>query len=217
LPAGLDPKETLARLISLHRQHNYTELSQLVLSEHRRGVIDLLLALDDFAAANRRLCDYLREDVDLDLAQAVDQAYLLDDLTPYVGPRLAIFSGQVELLDQRTAGDEATVSFSAGQRVPASSVRLQRIDGRWQYDPGGVSDHLAPAFRDMAGGLDLVLAELRTGRLSDAELRAGPDLLVQRVMAGLRRGVSLLSKAQVTTDAAGKPDTQPTCLSPSGE
>jgi hypothetical protein len=202
-PAGPGPRLTLVRLTELRAGHKYRDMTALVVPERAQQVESFLMALDDFLAANGRLGNWLCDHGAVGLAQTIDQSYVADDLRIYAGEDLGIFSRHVELLDAQIDADEATVSYTAGERVPAQRVRMRRVDGTWRYDPGpGYSEHLPVAFHDLARGLDQMLTELETGRISDADLRGSPDVFLEKVQARLRRGVSLLSKAQAA--AAGK-------------
>jgi hypothetical protein len=195
-PAG-GPRQTLLRLVELRDQHKYREMPALIVPHRGKPVVDFLMAVDDFLASNRRLCNWLRDHVGVGLSQIIDQSYVVDDLGTYAGEDLAIFSKHVELLDDAIHDHLATVSFTVESRLPAKWARLCRLDGSWRYDPGPqLSEHLPAAFRELARGLDLVLTELESGRIPMQELSARPELLMEKVKARLRRGVNLLSKAR---------------------
>ena len=202
-PAELGPRATLVRLMDLRAGHKYREMPALIVPERAPEVEDFLLALDDFIAANGRLGNWLGAHGAVGLAQTVDQSYVVDDLSIYANEDLSIFSRQVELLDAHVAGDQATVSFTLGGRVPAKRAHLRKVDNTWRYDPGpGYSEHLPAAFHDLARGLDQMRAELEGGRVSEADLRGSPEAFLEKVQARLRRGVNLLSKAQAAATAA---------------
>ena len=202
-PAPLGPRATLVQLIELRTGHKYREMSPLIVPGQAAQVVDFFLSLDDFLAANGRLGDWLSDHGAVGLAQTIDQSYVADDLATYAGEDLGIFSRRVELLDALVAGDQATVSFTVANRVPAHHARLRRIDAIWRYDAGqGYSPDLPAAFHDLARALDELRGELEHGRISEAELHGSPDVFLEKVQARLRRGVALLSKAQAA--AAGK-------------
>jgi hypothetical protein len=195
-PAG-GPRQTLLRLVELRDQHKYREMPALIVPHRGKPVVDFLMAVDDFLASNRRLCNWLRDRVGVGLSQIIDQSYVVDDLGVYAGEDLAVFSKHVDLLDDAIHDDLATVSYTVESRLPARWARLRKLDGSWRYDPGPqLSEHLPAAFRELARGLDLVLTELEGGRIPAEEVSANPDLLVEKVKARLRRGVNLLSKAR---------------------
>lgn len=184
LPA-VSPRETVARLIEARRTGAYQAMTPLIVPARAADVLTTLVAVDDFLSANQQLCDLVRDKVGLGLAQTIDQsfrAYYLD-----------IFSKYVELLDEQIAGDDATVSFTVDGHLPALHAHLRIVAGSWRYDPGpGDYMQLADAFGRMARGLRQVVAEIESGRLSAAQLRDDPELLVREVDIRLRPGVKLL-------------------------
>lgn len=191
------PKIVLQRLLDHRGRHRYHDLAALVVPPRGSEVLNVLMAVDEFLAANGRLCDWIRTHVAVGLAQTIDQSYVLDDLSDYAGDDLGVFSRRVTLLDAAVGDTVATVGYTVEGRVPAKCARLRVIGGQWLYDPGPpVSEHLPAAFRDMARGLDLVLAELEAGRITRQQLLDTPEVLQEKVIARLRRGVTLLSKAQ---------------------
>lgn len=199
------PKIVLQRLLDHRTLHRYHDLAALVVPPRGSEVLNVLMAVDEFLAANGRLCDWIRTHVAVGLAQTIDQSYVLDDLADYAGDDLGVFSRRVTLLDEAVGDSAATVGYTVEGRVPAKCVRLRVIGGQWLYDPGPpVSEHLPAAFRDMARGLDLVLAELEAGRITRQQLLDTPEVLQDKVIARLRRGVTLLSKAQAAR-LAGRP------------
>lgn len=200
--SAISPRDTLVRLIELRVARQYRELTPLVVPGRGDDVVQFLMAVDDFLAANHRLCDWLRDHVGLGLSQIIDQSYVADDLALYAGEDLGLFSRQVELLDVAVEAEQATIAFTIAERLPARHARLRKSEGVWRYDPGPrFSDDLPTAFHELARGLESVLADLEYGRLSADALSGSPELLMEKVKARLRRGVNLLSKAQA---AAGR-------------
>lgn len=196
-PTQRGPRDTLARLIELRHARHYDAMAELIVAPRRHEVTRALLAVDEFMAANVRLCVWIRDHVGVGLAQTIDQGYIADDLGPYLGESLGVFSREVELLDEIIDQRQATVAFVVGRTLPARDARLQRVRTRWRFDPEPLdADRLAAAFRDLARGLDEVVAELESGRLATAELQADPTRLINKVKARLRRGVNMLSRAQ---------------------
>ena len=201
-PATLGPRATLERLSELRQQRQYRELPALIVPQHGENVMKFVMAVDEFLAANRRLCEWLRDHAGLGLSQTIDQSYVADDLVVYAGEDLGLFSQHVELLEDAVVADQATVTYTVENRLPAKRARLRQVAGAWRYDPGGACpDELPAAFRDMARGLESLLAELEHRKLDVAPLRDDPELLMEKVKARLRRGVGLLSKAQAARSA----------------
>lgn len=195
--ADLGPLETARRLIELRRGHRYHDLEALVAPADADALVKSLIAIDAFLTANQRLCTYVREHIGVGLAQTIDQAYVVDDLSLYAGDDLALFSRDVELLDATRARDDATVSFTVSGRLPAHFARLRLAGNTWRFAPAKpIEPRFAEAMHDMARGLELVVSEIESGRVSTAELHREPERLVELVKSRLRRGVGLLSKAQ---------------------
>ena len=196
-PAAADPRATVQRLIKLRNEQNYNELATLVIAPRGRDVVRFLLGLDEFAAANSRLCTWIRDNIGPGLSQTIDQSYVADDLAVYAGDDLGVFSRNIELLDAARDGEQATVSYTATERLPARRVHLRLVGGHWRLDPQEtLSAKLPAAFRDMAAALDQVRAYLQRGGIPPAELRRSPDKLMELVKNRLHRGVALLSKAR---------------------
>lgn len=182
---ALSPRQTLTRMLAIHGSGEYQKLEPLVCPGRTAEIAATLSAVDDFLTANRLLCDYLRDNVGLGLAQTVDQSFLSHNL--------GVFSPYIELLDETIDGDTARVSFVVDEQLPAKRATLRRVDGVWRYDPGpGYDPRLPKAFHRMARGLRLVLDDLKRGRLSVEQIRDDPELLMEEVRVRLLPGVKML-------------------------
>lgn len=191
------PRDALQELIKLRELHQYDRMQALIVPQHANAAVETLMAVDEFLAANQRLCAWLRDNVGIGLAQSIDQSYLGDDLGFYLCNSMNLFARDVEFLDDTISGDQAHIAFIAGGRMPAEHVLLRRIAGKWVYDPGRpLPGGFADAFRDMARGLDNLVTDLESGRIPLQEVRDNRDWLMDKVEARLRRGVRLLSKAR---------------------
>ncbi len=200
------PRATLERLIALRSESKYRELVPWLAPPSGAAVAEVLRAVDEFLAANRRLCTWVRDRVGIGLAEAIDQGYIADELSTYLGGSMSLFGRAVVLLDETVDGDVARVSFTVGGRLPAEQALLRRHAGLWRYDPQATLNPLVnEAFLDMARALDALRSELEAGRPPPEELRRNRDKLMDKVQARLRRGVSLLNKAQ----AGGRPPDAP--------
>jgi hypothetical protein len=197
----------MEELCALRRDQRYVDLTALIVPESSDAVVRFVRAVDEFLAANRRLCDWLAEHAGFGLGQTIDQSYLADDLRAYAGEDLGVLSRHVELLDEAVVGDRATVTYAVEERMPAGRARLRKVGGVWRFDPGaGCPEELPAAMSDMARGLDTLRGELESGALAIEPLRDDPELLIEKVKARLRRGVNLLSKAEAArTGRASEP------------
>jgi len=185
--SGGTPSETLNRLLAAREQRAYRDIKSLIVPEHAEEVISYLMAVDDFLFANRELCDYVRNEVGLGLAQNIDQSY-------FAG-MIDVFSPYVKILDEIIEGDMATVSFQVNDKLPVKRARLRRVGGVWLYEPGpGYTPQLPQAFLRMAHGLRQTLQEIKCGRLSPRALRDDPELLAREVQVRLQSGVDLLKR-----------------------
>jgi hypothetical protein len=206
-PAGLEPHAAAARLLALWQERRHAELRPLLAPASAAAVLDFLLALDDFADANRRLCGWLRDEVGLGLAHAIDQSYVLDELALYAGPELGLFGRDVELLDVHVADGRALVSYAIPAGLVAYAARFERRgDGGWQLAASSEqAELLRAAFADMATGVSELEAELAAGRYPPSRMRDDPEWLIEKTKARLRRGVGLLSRAAAAAQPASAP------------
>lgn len=183
--AALSPRQVVERLIEVRSRSAFQEMMPLIVAPRAGEIVTMLVAIQDFLAANHALCEHVRREIGLGLADAIDHR----DLAYEMG----IFSSYVRVLDEHIDGDTAIVTFTVDGRLPAREAELRRIGGRWQYDPGpGDFQQLSEAFNRMARGLRQVTEELQTGRLTTAEVRANPEKLFEEVRVRLMPGVKLL-------------------------
>jgi hypothetical protein len=193
----VSPKETVARLIRAREANDYHGMTPLIVPERAADVVNTLVAVDDFLNASQQLCDLVRREVGLGLAETIDQSGRAQYLD--------IFSKYVELLDETSTGKTATVSFTVDGQLPARETRLRLVDGTWRYDPGpGDYKRLAEAHQRMARGLRQTIDEIRGGRLSPQELRDQPEKLVEEVRVRLLPGVQLLPAPPSTAPDGGE-------------
>jgi hypothetical protein len=185
-PAG--PKATIERLVTLRAAGDLAAMRDLIVPQRAAELVVTLTAVDEFLAANRRLCEIVRREIGSGLAASIDQrryAYFLD-----------VFSPHVRVLDETLAGDRASVAYLVNEQLPARRTELVRIGGRWRYDPGaGDYEQLAAAFRRMAYGLRQTIAELESGDLAAADIRRQPELLLDDIRMRLLPGVKMLPQA----------------------
>jgi hypothetical protein len=189
------PRETISRLIAARDQRQYQVMRELTVPEHAQDVVATLAAVDDFLSANEQLCNLVRSEIALGVADAIDQGQL--------AYHLDIFSRCVKLLDESVTGDEAEVSFLVDERLPARHAHLRRVGGQWRYDPGaGEFTKLGEAFERMAYGLRQVLDGLHRGQLSTERFRHNPQELIDEVRIRLLPGVKLLPQGPDSADGS---------------
>lgn len=182
------PREVVQQLIALRQAGAYPDMKPLIVPERVTEVINTLVAVQDFLGANDQLCELVRREVGGGLSQTIDRGRLAYDLD--------IFSRYVELLDERVAGDVATVGFLVDGQVPPRHAALRRCGQAWCYDPGpGDYRRLADAFERLARGLRQTADEIRSGRLPASALREDPDRLAEELAVRLLPGVKLLPPA----------------------
>jgi hypothetical protein len=185
---GDSPRVVIQRLIALRAAQDYPALSGWIVPEHAAAVVKTLIAVDDFLAANARLRDYVRDHIGTNAALRIDQSERREHLD--------VFSRDVRLLDETSAGDSACVTFTVAGRAPVCRATLRRAGGIWRYDPGpGFSESLPEAFHSMARGLDQTLQALKLGKLDRAEIRRNPEPLLVEIETRLLPGAKLLGTA----------------------
>jgi len=190
------PLETIQQLISARSTSTYERFRDLVVPGQAEGLIRTLSAIDQFLVRNRELCNYVREHFDYGTARMIDQSYLAS--------MLEVFSDDVRLVAERIEGRQAFVSFMVGNRLPLRRARLVLLDGSWRYDPGtGFDPQIPRAFREMARGLEWVLADLKSGRIDAARVRDDPRVLAHEVMLRLTPGVKLLPAGAASRPGGG--------------
>lgn len=179
------PLDTLRRILQLRDERRYDALADWIVPQRSAAVVSTLVAMDEFLAANERLCEVVRDHIGIGVAEHVDQGHFARNLD--------IFSPHIEFLDTVIEGERARIAFLVDGRLPARQAELVRSGKRWCYDPGpGYSEQLPAAFRRMARGLDTLVQDMRTGRLPPAELRENPQRLMDEVRLRLLPGVKML-------------------------
>lgn len=186
------PLDVARRLIEFRRQRQYEQLYSCIIRAEQHHVVKFLMAVDEFIAANKRLCDYVRENISVALADAIDYAHLAGNLD--------LFSDHVELLDQRVEGEKATVTFLVDNALPARRTVMRREDGVWRYDPGRSDASVAaPAIMEMTKGVQTVLRMLNDGTLDAGAVKSRPDLLTDELRVRMLPGVRMLPSESSTS------------------
>ncbi|MFN0136685.1 MAG: hypothetical protein ACKVS9_11290 [Phycisphaerae bacterium] len=179
------PKQVLRKLIELRAASKYAELSKHVVPSRAAETVQTLMAVDSFLHANEALIDHVTREVSPGLARVIDQSRL--------GQAQDVFSRGVDLLDEVISGDAAQVAFTIESQIPARTARFRLVGGQWLLDPGdGYHAAIPAAFERMAVGLRQTLEELRSGRMSAAQLTENPQKLIDDVRTRLTPGLSML-------------------------
>lgn len=183
------PAQVIREILRVRAAAKYADLRELVLANRTEDVTRTLLAVDDFLAANRMLCDQIRAKVGPGVSARVDQSHLADHLD--------VFSRYVELIGEEIQGDTAVVRFTIDGKLPARAARLRLVESGWRYDPGpGYSADLIRAFESMTLGLRQLADELRAGTADIATFQANPDRLVEEVRLRMLPGVRILPEPE---------------------
>jgi len=190
------PRATIEQLLAARANGSYQAMGAFIVPGCVHEVIKTLMAVDAFLQANRALCNHVRDEISLGLAQSIDHEEW--------GAHLDIFSRYVELVDEWSEGETATVSFMVDGRLPLRRARLMLVDGQWRYDPeGGYDPQLPAAFERMAQGLRLMLDDLRSGRVSREAILENPERLIEEVRVRLLPGVGMLPPPPATQPEDG--------------
>jgi hypothetical protein len=195
---NVSPRRTLELLLAA-RQDGRSDLMRDYIAPARvDDVIALLAAVDEFLAANESLCRDVSARFEPGVASAIDQSRL--------GGHLDIFSRSVELRDERVLDDRAEVTFLVESRLPLRTAKLQRLDGKWRYDPGeGFDGRLVEAFRLLAAGMRSVRERLESGELSTSAIQQSPDLLFAALAGALQPGAARLPQPTLSQPAGAAP------------
>ncbi len=186
------PVAVIENLIAARRAGAYQQIRELTSPERAEQVLRTLLAVDAFLSTNQQLCDLVRTQVALGVADTIDHSRL--------AYHLDIFSRHVRVLDATAEGSYATVAYLVDGELPVRHAPLRLVNGAWRYDPGpGPYEALAQAFERMDHGLRQVLDALREGRLSAEQMRDDPQKLVEEVRIRLLPGIKLLPPATQPT------------------
>ncbi len=178
-------REAVERLRQLHAQRRYEAMADHIVGGRAAAVVQTLVAMDRLLDANRALRARVAERIGPDIAAMIDLSYL--------GEHLELFSPQIRIVSEHIRGDEATVVFQVGQRVPLERARFVWRDGAWKYDPGpGYDPRLPKAFLEMARGLEKLADDVRSGRLDADRVRRDPQVLVDAMQRRLEPGLRML-------------------------
>lgn len=182
------PAELVVALRSAHKLRDYETLRTLILRNRAAAVVQFLLAVDRFEAANEKLRTTLERASLPTLASAVDLHHLTR--------RLDLFSSELEVVDIETRTSEATVIYSVANELPLRRATLVRSNGDWRYDPGpGDLAQLSRAFDALATGLLDTHNALATNRFPTTTLRRDPEPLLRELETRLAPGLKLLPAA----------------------
>ncbi len=183
--AGRTPLDAFRALVAARASGGYRAVEQHILAERAEPVIETLSAVDEFLAANARLCDHLRRESTPGVADALDLSRLADSLEA--------FSRCVEPISASVRGAEASVSFQVGGNLPLKHAQFRLVDGSWRYDPGeGYDERLPAAFRRMTRGLEIALDDFTSGRIPRQTLRDDPQRVLAEVRLRLLPGIQML-------------------------
>lgn len=183
--AAEGPRDVVLKLRAARAAKDYAAFDRLILPGRATEVVNVLLAFDEFLAADAKLGEFLREYTNPEFAGAVSQSHL--------AAALDVFSRNVEVLDARVHGDTADVGFTVDGRLPPLRASMRLVDGSWRYDPGaGYSPQLPEAFSRMARGLRQMHEDLKTGRIPVDAIHNDIDRLIDEIRTRLTPGLRML-------------------------
>lgn len=177
------------KIVEARSQRDISAISQHITEDSRQNLSELLLAMDEFRVQAIRLRTSVATHIGGGLSATFDLSHLTD--------HLALFSEQVQLLDETIGGKEATVSYMLAGRLPTKRADFIREQGHWRYHPGDLrGTNFAPAFRELARGLERVTAAIEAGDFDSTQTRENPQRLMDEFRRRLEPGLQLLPKPQ---------------------
>jgi hypothetical protein len=125
------PIEVARQIVTARANRDTATIVSLTTPSQQTALQDLLLAVDEFRVQAIRLRSAVAIHIGGGISKACDLTHLTD--------HLALFSEQVELLDETITADRATVAFMLAGRLPTKRAEFTREAGQWRYDPGDLS------------------------------------------------------------------------------
>lgn len=158
----------------VHQSRRYTELEPLVDAKRLPTLLRTLMAVDRLLTVSAQLADTAARRLGPTAGQVCDLSVLAD----YLGP----FSRRARALSTRIDGDEATVVYQVGERIPIERVQMHRLAGRWIYVPDAADERLPDLLNQLTDHLVALKAEAQQGTFDE---RAFIDEYVRRVQQPL--------------------------------
>jgi len=187
-PKDADGHDAVSPLDTVRRVHDYRvggNLAQIeahLLPEQRPFVLELLLAVDQFLAADQALRASATRNIGPASAMAFDRSDVAD--------MLGVFSHHLSALDETIDGDRAVVTIQVADRVPLQSVNLVRRADVWLIETDPPIPGAAREIRAMAAVLTEAAQSLAQKPITAAELQAeiqSRQAAVARRLASLAR------------------------------
>jgi hypothetical protein len=137
-------RDTFERLRDCRKTGAYAAMRPYIHDSGRDGMIDLLVAVDELVLANAAVQEAVRQ-----VCPGTDAPYDLSAVQDW----LEIFSREVNLIDVKQTGDQATLTFQIARRLPVISTQFVRTDGVWQYVPAPDQAGVVRAVRQLTRAL----------------------------------------------------------------
>jgi hypothetical protein len=181
------PIEVARQIVTARANRDTATIVSLTTPSQQTALQDLLLAVDEFRVQAIRLRSAVAIHIGGGISKACDLTHLTD--------HLALFSEQVELLDETITADRATVAFMLAGRLPTKRAEFTREAGQWRYDPGDLSSmQFAPAFRELATGLSRVSDAVEAETFEAKSTQENPEPLLNELRRRLEPGLKLMPK-----------------------
>jgi hypothetical protein len=167
---------------------------------NRAVFLDTLVAADLVLVANREACKAVAEVLGAHRTDLWDLSSL--------GGDLGLFSSNFQIVQVKRNGDQATVTFQVGERLPLETAHLRLGPQGWVYLPGSGPYELPGLLRDLAVALSETAEMVRQDRPDVARinqeyrLRIFPRLLaLQRVGHSVSDGAPRSAPPEAGSDA----------------
>lgn len=183
------PLEVAQQIVDARAKRDLATITAHITTDDREALGDFLLAVDEFNVEAVRLRNAVAKHIGGGLSRGMDLTHLTAEL--------ALFSEQVELLDETITGERATVAFVLAGRLPTKRADFVLESAHWRYDPGDLtSQQFGPAFRELARGLAKVSDAVEAGTFDAETIRNDPQPLLEEFRRKLEPGMKLMPKPE---------------------
>lgn len=169
------PAETVESLRAWHARGAYLAIRPHIDPAARGDLIDLLMAVDELLAANRRACRTIE-------ASSPGADVSMFDMSP-AKRALGLFAPDVQVAGIEESGPEAKVHLRIPGQARLVQVRLERREGLWVYMPGPTSPEMVAGLRELAAAWDRIALVVGSGGHTREEIA---DIARRHLTPGLQ-------------------------------
>jgi hypothetical protein len=177
-----EPSVAIAQWRQWRDKKQYRLLRPHIDQDERAVFLDTLVGADLVLDANHEVCQAIADVLGEHRVELWDLSSL--------GGDLGLFSSDLKIIQVERNGNEATVTFQVGERLPLETAHLRLGPQGWVYFPGTGPYELPSMLRDLAMALSDIAEMVRRDRPDVARidqeyrLRVFPRLLVLQRVGG---------------------------------